>query len=250
MTPQVLELLERRLSHLRDEHGSQLSFQDNEALKTINIHRKATIPEAYERLLNGTASAVSQYLEKVRSHVLETAEEIAIELSTEDRDAILKAASAKLDPSLYLKRFDLFGEAIGRHFGRAGMSIELEHYRTDIYRARQHAGTGTTISRFVASLSDDLDLLVQRKRRVAAENYEPAPDAKPHWTSHWGFWLSVVATIAGVAGTYRAFVPPASSSLVAAPEQRQVPSVSSPASSGQPASPAVKQASPVSTAPK
>lgn len=250
MSPEALELLERRLSRLCEQHGSQLPFEDNEALKAIDLHRKATITEAYERLLSSTASALAHYLDQVRSNVLLVAEETAVELSSTDRDTVLRVASSKLDPSLYIRRFDLFGEAVGRYFGRAGMSIELEKYRTDLYRTRQQAGTGTTISRFLASLGDDLDLLVQRKQRIAAERPKPAPDARPHWTSHWGFWLTTFATAAGIAGTYRAFVPPASSSSAATLEQRQSPIASKPVSSAPTASPAQGPASQASRAQK
>ena len=59
MPPQVLELLERRLSRLHDEHGNRLPFQDNEALETVDIHRRVTISDAYEKLLTGNALALS-----------------------------------------------------------------------------------------------------------------------------------------------------------------------------------------------
>ena len=82
MPPQVLELLERRLSRLHDEHGNRLPFQDNEALETVDIHRRVTISDAYEKLLTGTALALSEYCERVRSEVLQFADETVTELSS------------------------------------------------------------------------------------------------------------------------------------------------------------------------
>jgi hypothetical protein len=249
MPPQVVELLERRLSRLRDEHGNQLPFQDNEALETVDIRRKVTIPDAYEKFLTGTSLALSAYCEKLRSEALKLADETIRELTPEDRDSILKAVTSKVDPSLYLKRFDLFGEAIGRHFGRAGMSIKLEDYRTDLYRARQHADTSTTINRFLASLNDDLDLLIQRKQQIVSEKDVVPSDAEPHWTMHWGFWLTVVATVAGVAGTYRAFVP-AAGPVVVNPMDQQALDASPPASRPRAAPLPTTPASQIPSAPK
>jgi len=240
MSPQMLELFERRLCRLHEEHGIRLLFQDNEALQMVDIRRKPTISEAYERLLGGTALALSEYCDKVRLEVLQLAEETVSSPSIEDRELILKVASSKFDASLYLKRFDFFGEAICRHFGRAGGSIQLQEYRTDLYRARQHAGTSTTISRFLASLNDDLELLIQRKQRVAAGNEGGALLARPHWTAHWGFWFTAVATIAGVAATYRAFVPAPATTGAAAVEPNG-PSVSAPASGSRAASQSTTQ---------
>lgn len=241
MPPQILDLLERRLSRLRDEHGNQLPFLDNEALKTVDIRRKVTIADSYEQLLTGTALALSAYCEKLRSEVLKLADETVTELSLKDRDSILKAATTKVDPSLYLKRFDLFGEAIDRHFGRAGVSIKLEEYRTDLYRARQHAGTSTMINRFLASLNDDLDLLMHRKQRVVSEKDVVTSGTRHHWMSHWGFWLTLIATVAGVMGTYRTFVPaagPAGAKPIAQQALGASSSASGPQAASLPATPA------------
>lgn len=207
MPLEALELLERRLSRVRDEHSNGLPFQDNEALKTIDIRRKASVSGAYEKLLSGTALRLSEYCERVKAEVLQLLDETVTAPSTNDRDAVLKVAATKFDSNLYLKRFDLFGEAIHRHFERAGITINLEDYRIDLCRARQHAGTSNTINQFLASLKDDLDLLIQRKQRISAEINKAASNQKSHWTSHWEFLLAVIGTIATVAATYRAFVP-------------------------------------------
>lgn len=218
MPPQALELLERRLSWLRDEHRNGLPFQDNEALKAIDLHRKASVSVAYEKLLSGTAMRLSEYCEKVKADVLQLLEETVTDLSTHDRNAVLKDVATNFDSTLYLKRFDLFGEAIHRHFGRAGMTINLDDYRLDLFHARLDAGTNNTINQFLATLKDDLDLLIQRKQKISTEISLAASNQKPHWTAHWGFWVAVIGTIATVAATYLAFVnadgEPASKNIV------------------------------------
>jgi hypothetical protein len=203
---QSLKLLERRLSRLCDDHKNALPFQDTEALNAIDLQSKTSVSVAYEKLLSGTAWRLSEYCDKVKADVLQLIDGTVTDLSTDDRDAVLRVAATNFDSTLYLKRFDLFGEAIQRHFGRAGMTVNLDDYRLDLCRARLDAGTSNTIDRFFATLKDDLDLLIQRKQKIAADISLAASNQKPHWTAHWGFWVAVIAMITPVAATYLAFV--------------------------------------------
>jgi len=216
MEPDVLELLKRRLARLRVEHESRLVCQDSEVLRTIDVVRKATIANAYEKLLQDTIDTLAEYCHQVRDEVLKVADETSTEWSSNDQGLIQSVVTAQFDPDLYLNRFEGFGEAIIRHFGRRGTSIDLSMYRLDIYRARHQAGTANSITRFLSSLNDDIELLIQRKRCETSEQ-RSQEEKHPHWTTNWGFWISVVGALAGVGGAYRAFVPaPASNSMPSA----------------------------------
>lgn len=217
MAPDVLELLKRRLARLRVEHESCLVFQDSEVLRTIDVARKATISTAYEKLIQDTTT-LTEYCHQVRDEVLIVAGETSTELSANAQVLIRSVVTAQFDPDIYIKRFDGFGEAIMRHFCRRGMSIDLSMYRLDLYRARHHAGTANSITRFLSSLNDGIELLIQRKRFETAERHTQT-EKHQHWTTYWGFWIAVVGTTAGVGGAYRAFVPaPASNSMPSAPD--------------------------------
>lgn len=176
-----------------------------EVLRTIDPGRKTTIPAAHKELVGQTNAELTAYCTRVRSEVLSFADEATTALSGEDRKAIHQMASDQFEPALYPNRFDLFGEAIERDLSRRGVRIDLSVFRLDLPKASHSAGTTNGISRSLASLRDDLELLNLRKQRAAIEE-TMAPQAA-HWTSTWGFWIGAVGVIAGIAGAYRAFVP-------------------------------------------
>lgn len=233
MAPDVLELLKRKLTRLRVEHETRLVFQDSETLRIIEVARRATISNAYEKLIQDTITMLSEYCHQVRNEVLKVADETSNELSANDRVLIQSVVTAQFDPDLYLKRFDGFGDAIIRHFGRCGVSIDLSVYRLDLYRARHQVGTANSITRFLSSLNDDIELLIQRKR-CETEKQRLHAEKHPHWTIKWGFWISLVGALAGVGGAYRAFVPAsASNSMPSASDSNSIKSLSGlPAATG------------------
>lgn len=218
MALEFLEVLKRRLARLREEHGSRLVFQASDALRTIDLARRATLSGAYEKLLHDTATQLAEYCRQVRAEVLKVADETVTELSANDQICIVSVVTAQFEPDQYLKRFDSFGDSVVRHFGRSGVAIDLSAYRLHLYRARHHAGTANAITLFLSSLNDDIELLMQRKCRETAEQSRQT-DKHQHWTTSLGFWIALISMIAGVGGAYRAFVPaPASNSMPPAPD--------------------------------
>lgn len=225
MVPDVLELLKHRLARLREEHGRSLVFQDSETLRTIDLARKTTISTAYEKLLQDTFTTLAEYCRQLRNEVLTAVDETVTESSTNDQISIISLATAQFEHDIYLKRFDLFGESVARHFGRRSITIDISAYRLDLYKARHHAGTADAITCFLSSLNDDIELIMQRKRRETVEQNRQTKKHL-HWTTSWGFWITVIGTIAGVGGTYRALVPaPASNSMPTTPDANPAKSV-------------------------
>jgi hypothetical protein len=173
VTPQHKDLLSRRLSRLRQQHGDRLVFDESKALKLQQIDKPMTLGAAYEELLTVTASALSDYCDQVRGEVETFVERTLPSFGEEDRDELLRAVSEQFDPELYLKRFDMFKEAIKRDFDRAGRQFDAKGLRLDILRARQQAGTSTGINRFLGSLRDDLDL-----RALSASSVVPVQESQ------------------------------------------------------------------------
>lgn len=207
MKPGSFELSRRRLRRLREEHGSRLLTIGSEALRTIDPGRKRTISAAYKNFVDQTNTELTEYCARIRSEVLSFADGATTALSAEDRESLQKIAADQFDPALYPKRFDLLGEAIERDLSRLGMRVDLSEFRLDLPKACHSAGTTNGISRFLASLQDDLELLSLQKQRAGLEEAKTAAAPAVHWTSTWSFWIGAVGVVAGVAGTYRAFVP-------------------------------------------
>lgn len=207
MKPDSFELSRRRLRRLREEHVSRLLAIESDALRTVDPARKRTISTAYKNFVDQTSTELTEYCARIRSEVLSFADGATTAVSAEDRKVLQEIAADQFDPSLYPKRFDLLGEAIERDLSRLGMRVDLSEFRLDLPKAGHSAGTTNGISRFLASLRDDLELLSLQKQRTGVEEAKAATPPAVHWTSTWGFWIGAVGVVAGVAGTYRAFVP-------------------------------------------
>jgi hypothetical protein len=95
-------------------------------------------------------------------------------MTPQDRDDVLGLVARHLDAQLYLTRFDRFGEAVEQRFASAGRRVDPQAHRTDLLRARQQAGTTTTISRFLGALRDDLEL-----RLLATQAVRPSGHGSP-----------------------------------------------------------------------
>jgi hypothetical protein len=222
MASLALDLLASRLDRLQHEHEGILIRAESDILSAIDVTRRATVGTAFDRLRRESERALKQHCQKVRDEVLRFAEATTHSLAPEDVASVIQCASRHVDADHHLLRFDMFGDAVTRHFGRAGATIDLSAFRLDLSRALLHAGSFNSVSSFKSTLRDDLELL-RRKQLLAAEVDRKAQSkATPAWMSKWGFWIGLVVAAATIAGTYRTFVPATiasqSSSRQAAPE--------------------------------
>ena len=174
MSPNLIDLLDRRLSRLRESHGSRLLDEGNAALKAIDIARPASVSVGYEEVLRGTALALKDYCGELRGEFDTFLGSALPSMTAQDRDDVLGLATRQLDAQLYLTRFDKFGEAVEQRFASASRRVDPQAYRTDLLRARQQAGTATTISRFLGALRDDLEL-----RLLATQAVRPSGRDSP-----------------------------------------------------------------------
>lgn len=169
VTPKQRELLERRLRRLREEHSNRLLVEESTALEKIEPSRPATVGPAYEQFLHLTAAALKDHCDQVRREVASFVDQALLGLVASQIDEILQVAGKELNQNLYLERFDMFEGAIQRRFGRIGSQFDPTAVRLDLLRARQHAGTANNVSRFLASLRDDLDLRVLAQPPMATD---------------------------------------------------------------------------------
>lgn len=175
MSPKLVQLLERRLSRLRDEHGRRLVFESDTALELVDPARPASVSNAYEELLRLTSTAVSDYCRQLRTEVETFTASTLPALIEADRDDVLRLTAKHADADLYLTRFDKFGEAVERRFGRTGQQLNVGALRLDLFRSRLHVGTLNEINRSLGVLRDDLDL-----RILADQAVQPTPPETPH----------------------------------------------------------------------
>ena len=203
----ALDLLSRRLALLRQDHEHHLLRAHSEALTSININRRATVGTAFGQVRHESQRTLADYCNQLHAEVMKFVGETTLQLSRADLESILDCVAKQFDAALYVKRFDMFGEEVTRHFGRSGATVDLEALGLDLTRALLSAGTSNAISRVQASLRNDLEMLAQRQQvALEAVNLRGSTGA-PRWMSSWGFWVGLLGVIATVAGTYRTFVP-------------------------------------------
>ena len=169
MSPDTLALIERKVARLRDEHVEHLLSIFNEAINKVDRQRKPTISTGMELLLHRTSEALTAYMAKVKGEVLVVLEETKSPFAAEDKAAVLAITLRYFDESIYLQRFRIFSESLHRHFGRAGMKIDLLAFRPDIAEARLHSGCSNEIRRFASSFADDLEIVIQRQRVTSSK---------------------------------------------------------------------------------
>lgn len=174
MSPKLVQLFERRLSRLRDEHGRRLVGESDAALKLVNVARPASVSSAYEELLRLTSAAVNDYCGQLRNEVVAFVGSTVPALAEADRDAILLLTARYADADLYVTRFDSFGEAVQRRIGRTGQQLDLRALRLDSLRSRLHVGMLNSINGSLGALRDDLDLRILAAQATSQTSRETA----------------------------------------------------------------------------
>ena len=139
----------------------------DESVKKIKADRRASVGESYEYFKQETAKAQTEFGTKLQAEVLAVVEQTQPTLSPDGREKILSLLPKHLDKDLYFKRFPAFEEAVRRHIGRYGQKLDSTLVRSDIVEALYYAGSENFVMSVLAKLSDDLELVVQRKAQSA-----------------------------------------------------------------------------------
>lgn len=162
MTPAALKLLDRRLGRLRAEHDGDLSKAATDALGVIERARRGTVSRGFDEFRSGSAAAQRTYGEKLRAEVALVVRETQQSMTPKAKSAILQVLGKHLNDSLYDGRFEQFEGAIGRHFGRAGMQLDLAPFRPDLAKSLYDVGSKHFVQSTLARVADDLELVVLR----------------------------------------------------------------------------------------
>lgn len=242
-----LELLNRRLSRLRQDHENRLLMAHSGALKSIDVNRRATVATAFDQVRHDSQAGLVDYCQQVHAEVLSFVEETAPRTSEIEVNPVVDCAAHQLDADFYLKRFDDFGKSVVRHFGRAGATVDLSAFSLDHSRALLHAGTSDFITRFRSSLRDDLELVSRKRNALEEDKDQTASSGGPVWLTTTNLVFGAVGAIAGGFAIYAFFFPPATTptttSAAATAHQPMAASESPYQSASQVAGPVVGSAS-------
>ena len=178
MTPATLALLDRRLARILKEHGWSLSDAVSQVLTALNVSRKATISHSFDKFRSVSAEAQRAYGQSLCAEVTLVVQQTQQSLDSDGKSQILQVLAKHLNDGLYAQRFAQFEEAIGRHFGRAGMQVDLTPFRPDIARSLYEVDSKNFVISTNAKLADDLELFIQRSTSAPPEQ-QPEAMAAP-----------------------------------------------------------------------
>lgn len=168
MTADILDLLDRSLSRVREEHVSVLLTVLNEAVSVIHSTRRATVPESLKLFEEKTFHARKDYFSQVRLAVLSVIEGTNAGFTSENKSAILALVAKHVESSLYLARFTAYEGAVARHVARFGSPFQLCDFRVDLTKASYEVSSVNSIRSFLAALSDDLEIVAQKWKNSPA----------------------------------------------------------------------------------
>lgn len=168
VTRNVIDLLDRKIERLKDAHVSSLLSIQNEALNLFDISRRATARDSLDYFARATIEALKQFAADVRKEVLSVVDQTQIALVADGKASVLGIVTKYFDDDIYSHRFRIYEEAFARHTSRFGLSIDLAAYGSDSVKASHHAATTNFIRGFLASLADDIEVLVLRAAQSAA----------------------------------------------------------------------------------
>lgn len=178
MTPATLALLDRRLARILKEHNWSQSDAVSQALAALDVSRRATISHSFDKFRSASAAAQQAYGQSLCAEVALVVQQTQQSLDSEGKSQILQVVAKHLNDDMYAKRFSQFEEAIGRHFGRAGMQVDLIPFRPDIARSLYDVSSKSFVLSTTAKLADDLELFVQRPLAVSPQQ-QPEAKAEP-----------------------------------------------------------------------
>lgn len=168
----VLPLLERSLSRARDEQISALLSILNEAISVIHPERQATVPESLKLFQEKTFRAMKDYIAQVHQATLSVIKDTNVSFTSDDKSAVLALVEKYVEPSLYLTRFAAYEGAVARHVARFGSPFQLSDFRPDLTKAIYNVGSINTIRSFLATLSDDLEVIAQKQRNSSTPSVQ------------------------------------------------------------------------------
>jgi hypothetical protein len=178
VNPATLALLDRRLARILKEHGWSLFDAVSQALAALDVSRKATISHSFDKFRSASAVAQQAYAQSLCTEVALVVQQTQQSLDSEGKSQILQVVSNHLNDDLYAQRFSHFEEAVGRHFVRAGMQVDLTPFRPDIARSLYEVGSKNFVISTIAKLADDLELFVQRQMGVPPQQ-QPEVKVEP-----------------------------------------------------------------------
>lgn len=159
LTPEQLESVEKAIAicernHKREVCGLIKRISDYEPQSRIG-------PSQYlEGYLSHLGDALHRFEGKLTDEAIRVTRIVCPVLSAEEKSRITEVCELSLNAVFYENRFQIFCDAIIRHFSRFGIRIDLDAHGVNRFKARHHAGVKNKLREINGILDTELSLLI------------------------------------------------------------------------------------------
>ena len=145
-----------------DEHIGRLLSIPEKYLADIRPDKQIPYSDIFESYNSDIAQELNEFGNKL---LVETKRILSSKgiVSSEDREEVTKGIGIHLQANLYIKRFDIFIESIGRTLSRYGLDFEPEKYRVDIQRSLAETNLNNKCRKIQMNILNEFDIFILSK---------------------------------------------------------------------------------------
>ncbi len=168
----IKKVLDRSYKIAYDEHVIKLLSVPEKYLAEITPNKQIPYSDLFKSYNSDIAKCLNDFEGKLLSETMKVLSSKGSS-SLEDKEEILNSLEKYLNPELYIKRFDIFVESIGRALSRYGLTFDAGRNRVDIPKSLAEVHAKNTCRKIQSKISNEVDvfLLANDKAKVASGIY-------------------------------------------------------------------------------
>ena len=168
----IAKVLDRSYKIAYDEHVMKLLSVPEKYLAEVAPNKQIPYSDLFKSYNSDIAECLNDFGSKLLSETMKALSSKGSS-SIEDKDEILNSLEKYLNPELYIKRFDIFVESIGRTLSRYSLIFDVERNRIDIPKSLAEVHSKNMCRKIHSKISNEIDvfLLANNKAEVASGIY-------------------------------------------------------------------------------
>ncbi len=159
LNDETKKIFNRSIKFLFDEHVSNLLGIPEKYLNEIQPNKDFAFTNILKSFNKETNCELIHYGEKLREEILRLIKELNFKINEIEKNEIIRIAQQYCEPSLYLKRFQIFIESTERKFQSYGMPFNLKNYRIDIPRSLCEVGAKNTTRKIISKITNEIEIV-------------------------------------------------------------------------------------------
>ncbi|MGO2514212.1 hypothetical protein [Marinomonas polaris] len=155
----IKEVLNTSCKLAYDEHVDRLLSIPEKYLTEIKPNKQISYPDLFKSYNSDIAQELNKFGDKILAETRRVLTSKGV-LSSDDKEDIAKSIENYLQAELYIKRFDIFVESIGRTLSRYGLIFEPEKYRVDMPKSLADVHAKNTCRKIQAKILNEVDVFM------------------------------------------------------------------------------------------